>query len=171
MATATKKKKHFTGRNTALFYALMAQLPGYEQQYAELIKEGIINDFLTGMYGERHGREIRLSLLSDTEYSGLISNLQAQVNAGKNISRLQQEAARKHLVNQILRTLSRIGVTVVDGNWSEVNRHIRRLPISKGRIIPQFHFVELDNLLGAVRAYCDNILKQQREEKALAYQN
>ena len=54
-------------RNTALFYALMAQLPGYDRRYAELIKEGIVNSYLEQKYGERHRREIRLSKLDDAE--------------------------------------------------------------------------------------------------------
>lgn len=158
-------------RNTALFYALMAQLPGYDRRYAELIKEGIVNSYLEQKYGERHRREIRLSKLDDAEYAELVADLRSRVRQGKTVADLQREATRKTLVHQILLTLSRIGATVVGGDYEQVNYHIRRLPISKGRIIPQFGTEELPRLLGAVRAYADNIRKRQREEMALAERN
>ncbi|MCD8267542.1 MAG: hypothetical protein LUD46_03165 [Parabacteroides sp.] len=149
----------------------MIQLPNYERLYADLIKEGIINSYLERKYGVMHGRETRLTALSDQEYSELISDLQNKVNQSKSITRLQQEAARKVFVKQILGALSGIGVTVVNGDYSLVNYHIRRLPIAKGRIIPQFRFEELERLLGAVRAYCDNIVKQQQKERLTAFNN
>lgn len=169
--TTTKKKRIYTGRQTNLFYALMAQLPGYDRQYADLIKEGIVDDFLTRLYGPHHKRPASLSRLSDAEYSELLADLQGQVGSGKSIARLQTEAVRRAMVNKILKAFSRIGVTVVGGDYTTVNYHIRRLPISKGRIIPQFRFDELEKLLGAVRAYCDNLLKQQRKEQASAERN
>lgn len=162
---AKSKKRAYSGRNTGIFYALIAQLPEYETKYKDLIKEGTIDEFLKSIYGCNHGRELRLSVLSDMEYREMINQLQWQVDEGKKRSVLQQEAIRKKLVSQILTTLSRIGVSVVNGNYNDVNYHIKRLPISKGRIIPQFRFDELENLLGAVRAYCDNIKKAQRKEQ------
>lgn len=167
----TSKKTSQTQRNTALFYALMAQFPGYDRRYAELIKEGIVNDYLTRKYGEGHRRAPRLSTLSDAEYNELIIGMRYQTERSKSTATLQQEATRKRLVHQILTALSRIGATVVNGDYNEVNYHIRRLPISKGRIIPQFTTDELPRLLGAVRAYADNIRKRQKKMEYLAERN
>ena len=166
----TKRKKP-TRRNTALFYALIAQFPGYDRRYAELIKEGVVNDYLVHKYGKGHRREPRLSTLSDAEYDELILGLRYQTGESKTAEMLQEEATRKRLVHQILTALSRIGATVVNGDYSMVNYHIRRLPISRGRIIPQFPTDELPRLLGAVRAYADNIRKKQKELLRLAANN
>lgn len=169
--TTTKKKRIYNGRQTNMFYALMAQLPGYDRGHADLIKEGIINDFLVHVYGQYHNRQLSLSKLSDIEYTELLADLQQQVGNGKSVACLQSEAIRKSMISKILKAFSRIGVTVVNGNYTDVNYHIRRLPISKGRIIPQFKFDELENLLGAVRSYCDNVLKQQHSEQDKAAKN
>jgi hypothetical protein len=170
MAT-NAKKKNYSGRRTDTFYALIVQLPGYDSKYKELIKEGVINDFLTERHGQNHGRELRLTLLSDGEFRELLFDLNQRVYNGKTKMILHQEAIRKRKVNQILTALSRIGVNVKNGDFSQVNEHIKKLPISKGRIIPQFRFDELDRLLGAVRAYCDNIKKRQIREQILAPKN
>lgn len=158
-------------RNTALFYALMAQLPGYDRRYADVIKESIVEEYLERKHGPRHGREPRLSALNDDEFRELTAGLRADVRRSKSAADLQQEAVRKVLVHQILMTLSRIGATVTDGDYARVNYHIQRLPISKGRIIPQFSTDELPRLLGAVRAYAGNIRKRQLVEQALAERN
>jgi hypothetical protein len=168
---ATTKKRIYRGRNTAMFYALIAQLPGYSSQYKDLIKEGVIDEFLTKYYGVNHNMSLSLSALSDIAYNELILDLRAQVNDGKSRVRLQNEAIRKDFIHKILNTLSRIGVQVVDGDYSEVNYHILRLPISKGRTIPQFPIDELEKLLGAVRAYCGNMKKYQQKEQNLAEKN
>jgi len=165
------KKKQYTGRKTNMFYAVMAQLPNYSKEHADLIKEGLIHDFLERHYGKNHGRSLRLTSLTDMEFSELLQELQQQVNTGKNIPQLQSEAIRKKLVHQILATFSRIGITASGGDYTVINDHIRRLPISKGRIIPQFRFNELDSLLGAVRAYCGNIQKKQQKERMAAAKN
>jgi hypothetical protein len=154
-----------------MFYALMSQLPGYSIMYREPIKEGIVNDFLVKQYGENHGRQLRISTLSDAEYRELLSDLRAQVNAGKTVSTLQTEAVRKRLIHQIFTALSRIGASPVNGDYSAANRHITGLPIAKGRMVPQIPTDELPGLLGAVRAYCDVIRKRQQKEKALAAKN
>ncbi|MDR1646029.1 MAG: hypothetical protein LBS05_09480 [Tannerellaceae bacterium] len=167
----TAKKRQYNGRNTGMFYALMAQLPGYNAGYKDLIKEGVINDFLTKHYGERHGRSLRISTLSDAEYRELLHELNAQVSAGKTNAALQGEAIRKRFTHQILSTLSRIGATVVNGDYTKVNYHIRRIPASGGRILPQISADELPNLLAATRAYCGNIKRQQERERAIAAQN
>lgn len=154
-----------------MFYALMSQLPGYDARYREVIKEGILNDFLTRHYGERHNRSLRISELSDIEYCELIRDMRNQISECKSAAALQGEAVRKRLIHQILTALSRIGVAVVNGDYAGVNYHISRLPVSKGRTIPRIPTGELPNLLGAVRAYCDVIRKKQKAEKYLAARN
>ena len=163
----TTEKKSQKRRNTALFYALMAGLPGYDRRYAEMIKEGIVNDYLTHKYGPGHRRERRLSALSDEEYNEMLIGLRYMTEDGKTTETLQREVTRKRLVHQILTALSRMGVVVTNGDYGVVNEHIRRLPISKGRIIPEFPTDELPRLLGAVRAYADNMRKKLRKEKRL----
>ena len=158
-------KKHTAGLNTGMFYALISQLPGYDARFRDLIKEGAIDDFLTNRYGERHGRELRLSKLSAAEYRELIRDLKVRVNESKDAESLQKEAVRKRLVHQILAALSRIHVIVINGDYDEVNYHITRLPISRGRTIPGIPTDELPGLLGAVRAYCGVIKKRQQVEK------
>jgi hypothetical protein len=155
MGTKTKK------RNTAIFFALISQMPGYDSRYRDLIKEGVINDFLTSVYGTGHGRELRLSLLSDSEYGKLVRTLRLHTGKTATIETMQDNAVRRRLTHTILNTLSRIGVKPVDGDYDLVNRHISSLPISRGRIIPQFKTEELPDLLNAVRAYCDVIAKRQ----------
>lgn len=167
----TAKKKHPTRRNTALFYALIAQFPGYDRRYVETIKEGVVNDYLVHKYGRNHCREPRLSTLNDAEYRELILGLRYQIEECKTAETLQREATRKRLVHQILTALSRIGATVENGDYSLVNDHIRRLPISRGRIIPEFPTDELPRLLGAVRAYADNLIPRIRREEKLARMN
>lgn len=163
--------KKTNARQTSAFYALISQLPDYDKSFQEEIRNGVIDSYLTEVYGKDHGKPVSLSLLSDEDYQGLLANLKREVNKCKSIERLQREATRKKMISQILRAFTRIGVTAVNGNYEAVNYHILRLPISKGRIIPQFHDDELVNLLGAVRAYCDNILKQQKKEQSQASKN
>lgn len=167
----TRTKKSNARRQTSIFYALLSQLPDYDKSFQEEIKNGVIDSYLTEVYGRDHCKPISLSQLSDEDYQGLLSNLKQEVNKSKSIKRLQREATRKKIISQILRAFTRIGVTAVNGNYEAVNFHILRLPISKGRIIPQFQDEELANLLGAVRAYCDNILKQQKKEQSQAFKN
>jgi hypothetical protein len=167
----TTRKRVYTGRNTAMFYALISQLPGYDARYRDLIKEGVINDFLCGLSGGKHNRPLSLSGLTDGEYRELITDLRQMVNRGKGVIQLQQEAVRKRLIHQVLTTLSRIGVAAKDGDYSEVNYHIARLPISKGRLIYQFATDELPGLLAATRAYCGVMKKRQEKERALAFRN
>lgn len=158
-------------RNTAMFYALLRQLPYYDSAYQDVIKEGAIHDYLARLYGEGHGRALSLRALTDEEYEGLIKEMRRQVSNLKSPEQLRREATRKRIVHQILSTFSRIGIEAKGNDYSVVNEHIRRLPISKGRIIPQFALDELPRLLGAVRAYCDNIHKRQLEEQRQALAN
>lgn len=158
-------------RNTAMFYALLRQLPYYDSAYQDVIKEGAIHDYLTRLYGEAHGRALSLRDLTDEEYDGLIKEMRRQVSDLRSPEQLQREALRKRLTHQILSTFSRIGIEAKGSDYGVVNEHIRRLPISKGRIIPQFALDELPRLLGAVRAYCDNIHKRQLEEQRQALAN
>ena len=165
------KKKTYNGRNTAMFYALIAQLPGYSSEYKEVIKESVINEFLEKVHGVFHNRPLSLSALSDLAYHELIKDLRQQVYDSKSKKELQREAIRKKIVSQIFQTFSKIWINDTDGGHAIVNSHIRSLPISKGRIIPQFHDDELERLLGAVRAYCGNIHKQQVKGQRLAPKN
>ena len=158
-------------RNTAMFYALLRQLPCYDSAYQDVIKEGAIHDYLSRLYGEAHGRALSLRDLTDEEYEGLIKEMRRKVFALWSPEQLQREALRKRLTHQILSTFSRIGIEAKGSDYGVVNEHIRRLPISKGRIIPQFTLDELPRLLGAVRAYCDNIHKRQLEERRQALAN
>ncbi|MDR1938279.1 MAG: hypothetical protein LBQ73_07260 [Tannerellaceae bacterium] len=171
MATTKTRKKVYSGRNTGMFYALIAQLDGYDSKYRDLIKEGVINDFLAKHYGEHHRRELRLSKLTDGEYRELISDLRNQVNEAKSVPKLQGEAVRRQLVHRILATLSKIGAVVINGDYSAVNYHIARLSLAKGRIIPRIPTDELPGLLAQARAYCDNVKKQQIKEMDLVAKN
>lgn len=154
-----------------MFYALLRQLPCYDSAYQDVIKEGAIHDYLTRLYGEAHGRALSLRDLTDEEYEGLIKEMRRKVFAQWSPEQLQREALRKRLTHQILSTFSRIGIEARGSDYGVVNEHIRKLPISKGRIIPQFTLDELPSLLGAVRAYCDNIHKRQLEEQRQALAN
>lgn len=158
-------------RNTAMFYALLRQLPCYDSAYQDVIKEGAIHDYLTRLYGEAHGRALSLRDLTDEEYEGLIKEMRRKVFALWSPEQLQREALRKRLTHQILSSFSRIGIEAKGSDYGAINEHIRKLPISKGRIIPQFTLDELPSLLGAVRAYCDNIHKRQLEEQRQALAN
>lgn len=158
-------------RNTAMFYALLRQLPCYDSAYQDVIKEGAIHDYLTRLYGEAHGRALSLRDLTDEEYEGLIKEMRRKVFALWSPEQLQREALRKRLTHQILSTFSRISIEAKGSDYGAINEHIRKLPISKGRIIPQFTLDELPSLLGAVRAYCDNIHKRQLEEQRQALAN
>ncbi len=158
-------------RNTAMFYALLRQLPCYDSAYQDVIKEGAIHDYLTRLYGEAHGRVLSLRDLTDEEYEGLIKEMRRKVFAQWSPEQLQREALRKRLTHQILSTFSCIGIEAKGSDYGAINEHIRKLPISKGRIIPQFTLDELPSLLGAVRAYCDNIHKRQLEEQRQALAN
>ncbi len=159
-----------SGRNTAMFYALIAQFPGYERKYQDVIKESIVNEFLELEHGKFHGRQLSISRLTDMEYHHLIKWLKGQVSEAKTKERLHEEAIRKKLINEILSTLSRINVHTSSG-FEDVNYHILRIPYSKGRIIPRIPTDELPGLLGAVRGYCDGIKKQQLKEQAKAFRN
>lgn len=154
-----------------MFYALLRQLPCYDSAYQDVIKEGAIHDYLTRLYGEAHGRALSLRDLTDEEYEGLIKEMRRKVFAQWSPEQLQREALRKRLTHQILSTFSRIGIEAKGSDYGAINEHIRKLPISKGRIIPQFTLDELPSLLGAVRAYCDNIHKRQLEEQRQALAN
>lgn len=164
-------KRIYSKRNTGMFYALIAQLPGYESRYKDLIKEGVVDDFLTDRYGKFHNRPLSLSKLSDAEYREMIEGLRRQIEESKSSEQLQDEALRKFFGRRIFAAFSKIGVFAVGDDYSEVNRHIKKLPISKGRIMPAFKTDELESLCGAVYAYCDNIKKKQIKEQHLASNN
>lgn len=166
-----KTKRIYKGRRTDIFFALIKQLPDYSPSRKEVIKKDIVSDFLEEIYGKNHNRSLSLRSLSDKEYDDLINYLKGRVRDSKILAQLQEEGVRREFTHKILSQLSRIGVHNTDGDYTEVNYHIRRLPISKGRVIPQFETEELGRLLAAVRAYCDNTLKKQAKMKRLAKWN
>lgn len=172
--TTTRKKRSYKGRNTGLFYGYLERLAGYEVKAKDDIAHGVIDCYLTGKYGERHGRRVSLSELTDTEYAELLDDLIRQVSVftdpDRLIRELNEKAVRKDWYHRILKRLSRIGVCTANG-YDEVNRHIRSLPISRGRILPAMAVEELPELFKAVCSYCDNVLKKQREEQAIAGRN
>jgi hypothetical protein len=154
-----------------MFYALITRLPGYRPEYKDVIKEGVINDFFTARFEADHRRALSLSKLSDMEYSELVSGLRSQVEKSATAGQLQGEFVRKTFIHRILKALTRIGAYVENGDYSAVNYHISRLPISKGRIIPQITTEELPRLEKAVYDYCDNIRKKQAVIKHLMINN
>lgn len=172
--TTIRKKPVYKGRNTGLFYGYLKRLAGYKEDAKEDIAHGVIDCYLTGKHGERHGRRVSLSELTDAEYAELLDDLIRQVSVSTDPDRLSRElnekAVRKDWYHRILQRLSRIGVSTTNG-YDEVNRHIRSLPISRGRILPAMAVEELPELFKAVCSYCDNISKRQREEQAIAGRN
>lgn len=162
------KTKKQNKRNTAMFYALLSQMPGYNKTFQTECKEIEVSDFLTSKYGRCESTS--LSSLSDTDYDQLINTMRRRLAGLSNKTALIDQVERKKLINQILTAFSRIGI-VAKGDYVTINYHIRKLPISKGRIIPQFNTSELPSLLGAVRGYTDAISKRQQKEQLLANKN
>ncbi len=165
MTTKTKKGR----RNTAAFYALLSQMPGYNKDLQKECKEVEVSDFLVSKYGQC--KSVSLSALSDQDYEEILHLMRLRLREQADNERLLDQAERKRLTHLILTALSRIGVVVVDKNMNDVNYHIRRLPISKGRIIPQFATKELPALLGAVRGYTDAMSKIQQKVRVMAANN
>ena len=172
--TTTRKKRVYKGRNTGMFYGYLKRLAGYEESAKDDIAHGTIDCYLIGKYGAGHGRQVSLSALTDPEYGELLDDLRRQVSVSTDPERLSRElnekAIRKDWYHRILQRLSRIGVNTTNG-YDEVNRHIRSLPISRERILPAIAMEELPELFKAVCSYCDNILKKQRKEQAIAERN
>lgn len=170
----TTKKRTNKSRNTGLFYGYLKRLPGYDPSEVEVIKGGVIESYLIGKYGAAHDRRIGLSSLTDAEYAELLADLKRQVNVATDTDSLKAELHKKAihtgLCHQIFKELSRIGVSTLNG-YDEANRHILSLPISRGRILPAIPVNEMPKVLNAVRSYCDNILKKQRKEQAIAEKN
>ncbi|MCD8177288.1 MAG: hypothetical protein LUE98_07645 [Tannerellaceae bacterium] len=161
--TKTKKKT----RSTATFFALLKQMKGYNKAFHKECKEIEVTEFLKGEYGEGV-YSVSLTALSDQEYTELIESMRYRLKEECNPTKMIEKAERREIIHAIIQTFSRIGVYVVNNDWRELNKHIRSLPISKGRIIPQIETRELPSLLSAVRAYCDNIAKKQKKEQHLA---
>lgn len=170
----TTKKRTNKSRNTGLFYGYLKRLPGYDPSEVEVIKGGVIESYLIGKYGAAHGRRIGLSSLTDAEYAELLADLKRQVNlatdTGSLKAELNEKAIRKDWYHRIFKQLARIGVSTVNG-YDEANRHIRSLPISRGRILPAIPLDKLPELFKAVCSYCDNILKKQQKERNAAFYN
>ena len=172
--TTTPKKRVYKGRNTGLFYGYLKRIPGYDPAEVEVIKNGVIESYLIGRYGSDHGRQVSLSELTDTEYGELLDDLKRQVNTatdpGHLTAILNEKLIRKDWNHRIFQQLSRLGVSTVNG-YADVNRHILSLPISRRRILPAIPVDELPDLFKAVCSYCDNIVKKQRKEQAIAESN
>lgn len=173
MKTA-KNKRVYKGRNTGLFYGYLKRIAGYSDDERETIAGGTIDGYLIGKYGINHGRRVSLSELTDIEYEELLTDLRRQMNVSTDTEQLKNELNKKAIhtdwCHQIFKQLARIGVTTVNG-YEEANRHIRSLPISKGRILPAIHVDELPDVFKAVCSYCDNILKKQQKERNTAFRN
>ena len=170
----TTKKRTYRSRNTGLFYGYLKRLSGYDPAEVETIKGGVIESYLIGKYGTAHGRHVSLSELTDMEYDELLADLKRQVNVSTDTDHLKAElnekAIRKEWYHRIFKQLSRIGVSTING-YDDANRHIRCLPISRGRILPAIPLNELPDLFKAVCSYCDNIRKKQQKEQATAFKN
>ena len=170
----TTKKRTYKNRNTGLFYVYLKRLPGYDPTAVEAIKGGVIESYLIGKYGVDHGRRIGLSELTEIEYNELLSDLKRQINVATDVDSLKKElnerAVRKDWYHQIFTQLSRIGVSTING-YDDANLHIQSLPISRGRILPAIPLCELPDLFKAICSYCDNRLRKQHRELAIALKN
>ena len=168
-------KKCPNKKNTAAFYALLKQFPEYAEGirlgFQEELKVSEVNDFLKKKYGKRAPQHGSLTMLSDEDYKALIADMRNRLRSKVNCDDLLDKQTRKQYVHHILTAFSRIGVLVVNGDYTGVNDCIKSLPISKGRIIPEFPDDELPALLGAVRAYCTNMSKKQKEQAYRAANN
>lgn len=168
------KKRVYKGRNTGMFYGYLKRIAGYTDSERENIAGGVIDGYLIGKYGSHHGRRVSLSELTDQEYEGLLDDLRRQVNISTDpkllAGELQEKAIRKDWYHRIFKQLSRIGVSTING-YDDANRHIRSLPISRGRILPAIPLNELSDLFKAVCSYCDNIQKKRQKEQATAFKN
>lgn len=163
------KTKKSNKRNTAIFYAILSQMPGYNKAFQKECKEIEVSDYMIGKYGKCESTS--LSALSDTDYNELINAMRVRLAGISSKNTLIDQIERKKMINQILRAFTIIGVNVIDSDYTLVNDHIRKLPLSKGRIIPQFKTAELPALLGAVRGYTDAIKKRQQKERQLSKMN
>lgn len=176
MATTEKpkKKRVCKGRNTGLFYGYLKRIAGYTNEGRDDIAHGTIEGYLIGKYGSRHGRRISLKELTDVEYDELLTDLRQQVNVSTDTEQLKTELNKKAIhtdwCHQIFKQLSRIGVSTVNG-YEDANRHVRSLPISRGRILPAIPVDEMPDLFKAICSYCDNVLKKQHGERDKAARN
>lgn len=165
MKTKTKTGK----RNTAKFYALLQQLPGYRKDLQAECKEIEVMDFYMAKYG--HCRSTSLSSLSDEEYSELLADMRKRAENSMTRSKWVETKERNYYYNKIFLALSKIGVQVESGYYDEVNYHILRIPISRKRILPAIPTTDLPDLLNAVYGYVDGMKKQQAKEQGLAVVN
>lgn len=169
-----KKKRVFKGRNTGLFYGYLKCLTGYRDSEKDDIAGGVIDSYLIGKHGSSHGRRVSLSSLTDIEYEELLDDLKGQVNVSTDPEQLKttlnEKAIHTKWCHQILKQLSRIGVSTING-YEDVNRHIKSLPISRGCILPAIPVKEMPDVFKAVCSYCDNIQKKQRKEQSQAFKN
>lgn len=169
-----KKKRVYKGRNTGMFYGYLKRLAGYTDNGKDDIAAGIIESYLIGKYGSCHGRKVSLSSLTDIEYEELLNDLKRQANVCVDPEQLKtalnEKAVHTNWCHQIFKQLSRIGVSTLYG-YEDANRHIRSLPVSRGRILPAIPVGEMPDVFKAVCSYCDNIRKKQQKEQSQALRN
>lgn len=169
MATKSKKRQ-YSGRNTGSLYWRLSQLPDYNVKYRELIKEGAINDLYITLYGENHRKSLHLRDMTDRDYQLLLDDLDRRIKKTKTLDDYYKQEERRRKISKIFKAFERMGLRVT-GNYEEVNTHIKRIALSKGRIIPQIPTEELDTLYKAVCSYCDYYVKKQKEEHSLTLKN
>lgn len=168
-------KKCPNKKNTAAFYAQLNQFPEYAEGirkgFREELKASEVNDFLLSKYGKHAPQHGSLTQLSDEDYNALIADMKVRLRSKETCENLLNKQTRKQYVHHILTAFSRIGVLVINGDYTGVNDCIKSLPISKGRIIPGFPDSEMPALLGAVRAYCTNVSKKVKKQAYQAANN
>lgn len=175
MKAKTTKTK--TGkRNTGMFYAILKNLPEYQEALKERkdkdalrqeCKEIEVADFLKAKYGENGCYSGSLTALSDEDYSELLSSLEDRVLRGVTKRQLMDKINRSHFISLIFKKLTEIGVTVHKGYYEESNKVLSGLPIMKGYNLTTVPLNRLPDVFSAVCSYCDNIAaKQAKEAKA-----
>lgn len=172
MKAKTTKTK--TGkRNTGMFYAILKNLPEYQEALKERkdkdalrqeCKEIEVADFLKAKYGENGCYSGSLTALSDEDYSELLSSLEDRALKGATKKQLLDKITRKHFMNLIFAKLSEIGVNVHTGYYEESNAILASLPIMKGYNATTIPLDRMPDLLSAVRGYCANVAKKQAKE-------
>lgn len=179
MKAKTTKTK--TGkRNTGMFYAILENLPEYQEALKTRkdksvlrleCKEIEVTDFLKAKYGETGCYSGSLTALSDEEYSELLASLEERTIKGVSKKQLLDKMNRTHFIKRIFTKLSEIGITVYNGYYTESNRFLSGLPIMKGYNLTTIPLERLPAVYKAVCSYCDNVAIKQAKEVRLAKRN
>lgn len=137
MKAKTTKTKTKTGkRNTGMFYAILENLPEYQEALKTRkdksvlrleCKEIEVTDFLKAKYGENGCYSGSLTALSDEEYSELLASLEERTIKGVTKKQLLDKMNRTHFIKRIFGKLSKIGITVYNGYYTESNRFLSGL--------------------------------------------